>query len=127
MKKHFTIFLLASILIFSCKKSGAPKITEMLIITVSNVPTSAGYQIDCTDQSTISGNNRGTPFFSISGTANQTYTTNVYKGEIIAFNDNFVFNGVYKIGAIITLSVNGKVILTTPYNEDSGFHSIMIP
>jgi hypothetical protein len=98
-----------------------------MTIAVSSVPSGGGYTIKCIDQSTITASNPGTPFFSITGTANQTYITDAYAGETVSFNDNFVVNGVYKIGAIINVSVNGTVLLTTKSNEDSGFHSIIVP
>jgi len=87
------------------------------------VPTNGGYTISCVDGTTSS---QQSPFFTITGTINNTYTTSVYSGEIVLFNDNFVVNGVYHPGAIATVKINGTVVLTTPPNEDGGFHSISV-
>jgi hypothetical protein len=121
--KYLTILALVCLLC-SCKKdSGSSnKVNETMSIAVSSVPTGGGYTITCTDAASSSQ----TPFFSISSTVDKTYTTNVYSGETVHLDDNFVVNGVYHFGAVITVSVNGAVILTTPYNEDSDGHSITI-
>jgi hypothetical protein len=125
--KTLTLLALICLSLASCKKSTSTKVTETLTIVVSSVPTGGGYTINCIDQANITASNPGTPFFSITAATNQTYTTDVYAGETVSFNDNFIYNGVYRPGAIINVSVNNKVLLTTPSNEDSGFHSIRIP
>jgi len=125
--KKLPFIAIALILQSACKKSEKPKIQETMTIAVTNVPSGGGYTIKCTDQATETITNDGTPFFSVTGSNSQTYSTTVYQGETVDLDDNFVVNNIYKPGAIINVTVGSKVVLTTPSNEDSGFHSIVVP
>lgn len=117
------------LLAYGCKKSenSETKVTELMSIKLSNVPTGGGYIISCVDAANANGNVEKDPFFSVTGTKDTTYITTVYKGETVYYNDSFTINGVYRFGAISSVSINGKVLLTTPYNDGGSTYTIYVP